>query len=70
MKNFLSIILVVIRIYISYKFIGGLIMNMVNPKDFPLENLNWLLYYLIFDIWLQLVVPNSIKENTTEVVEQ
>jgi hypothetical protein len=70
MKKFMSIILIVIRIYISYKFVGGLIMNMINPKDFPLENLNWLLYYLVFDIWIQLVISNSIQENTTEVSEQ
>lgn len=70
MKKFLSIILIAIRIYISYKFVGGLIMNMINPKDYPLDNLNWLLYYLVFDIWIQLVVPNSISENTTVDVEQ
>lgn len=70
MKKFLSIILIAIRIYISYKFVGGLIMNMVNPKDFPLDNLNWLLYYLVFDIWIQLVIPNTVSDNTTEDVEQ
>ena len=70
MKKFMSIILIVIRIYISYKFVGGLIMNMINPKDFPIENLNWLLYYLVFDIWIQLVISNSIQETTTEVSEQ
>jgi hypothetical protein len=70
MKKFLSIILIAIRIYISYKFVGGLIMNMINTKDYPLDNLNWLLYYLVFDIWIQLVVPNSISENTTVDVEQ
>ena len=58
----MSIILIVIRIYICYKFVGGLIMNMVNPKDFPIENLNWLLYYLVFDIWIQIVVPTPSEE--------
>jgi hypothetical protein len=29
-----------------------------------------LLYYLVFDIWIQLVIPNTISENTTEDVEQ
>ena len=62
MKKFMSIILIVIRIYICYKFVGGLIMNMVNPKDFPLENLNWLLYYLVFDIWIQIVIPTPSEE--------
>lgn len=58
----MSIILIVIRIYICYKFVGGLIMNMVNPKDFPIENLNWLLYYLVFDIWIQIVIPTPSEE--------
>lgn len=70
MKNFLSLILIGIRIYICFKFISGLILNTVNPNDYPLDNLNWLLYYLVFDIWIQLVVPDAISEKTTEDAEQ
>lgn len=70
MKNFLSLILIGIRIYICFKFVGGLILNTINPNDFPLDNLNWLLYYLVFDIWVQLIIPNTISEKTTEDVEQ
>jgi hypothetical protein len=70
MKKFLSVFLIGIRIYICFKFVGGLIMNTVNPNEYPLQNLDWLLYYLVFDIWIQLVIPNTISENTTEDVEQ
>lgn len=70
MKNFLSLILIGIRIYICFKFVGGLILNTINPNDFPLDNLNWLLYYLVFDIWVQLIIPNTISEKTIEDVEQ
>jgi hypothetical protein len=70
MKNFMSIILIIIRIYICFKFVGGLIMNSINPIEYPLQNLDWLLYYLVFDIWIQLVIPNSISNETTEVSEQ
>ena len=62
MKNFLSIILIGIRIYISYKFVGGLIMNSINPSEYPLQNLDWLLYYLVFDIWIQLVITTPLQE--------
>lgn len=70
MKNFLSLILIGIRIYICFKFVGGLILNTINHNDYPLDNLNWLLYYLVFDIWIQLVIPNAISEKTIEDVEQ
>ena len=70
MKNFMSIILIIIRIYICFKFVGGLIMNSMNHIEYPLQNLDWLLYYLVFDIWIQLVIPNSISNETTEVSEQ
>jgi len=69
MKNFLTLILIGIRIYICFKFVGGLILNSVNPNEYPLQNLNWLLYYLVFDIWVQLVIPNSVSNETTEVSE-
>jgi hypothetical protein len=62
MKNFLSIILIGIRIYICFKFVGGLIMNSINPNEYPLQNLDWLLYYLVFDIWIQLVIPIPSQE--------
>jgi hypothetical protein len=45
-------------------------MNSINPIEYPLQNLDWLLYYLVFDIWIQLVIPNSISNETTEVSEQ
>jgi hypothetical protein len=62
MKNFLSIILIGIRIYICFKFVGGLIMNSINSNEYPLQNLDWLLYYLVFDIWIQLVIPTPSQE--------
>ena len=62
MKNFLSIILIGIRIYICSKFVGGLIMNSINSNEYPLQNLDWLLYYLVFDIWIQLVIPTPSQE--------
>lgn len=63
MKNFLSLILIGVRIYICFKFVSGLILNSINPTEYPLQNLDWLLYYLVFDIWLQLVIPNQTTEN-------
>lgn len=56
------IFLVVIRLYIFYRVVGGLIMNSINPQQNPLDNITWWIYYLIFDIWLQQIIPNNITE--------
>jgi hypothetical protein len=62
MKKFLMIFLVVIRLYVCYRVVGGLIMNSINPQQHPLDNITWWIYYLIFDIWLQQIIPNNVTE--------
>ena len=62
------IFLVGIRIYVCYKVIGGLIMNSVNPEQYPLDNIMWWIYYMIFDTWLQQIIPNSINEDSDESI--
>jgi hypothetical protein len=37
-------------------------MNSINSNEYPLQNLDWLLYYLVFDIWIQLVIPTPSQE--------
>ena len=69
MKKFLMIFLVVIRIYVCYKVISGLIMNSVNPQQYPLDNIMWWIYYMIFDTWLQQIIPNSITEDSDESIK-
>ena len=66
MKKFLMVFLILVRLYICYKVIGGLIMNSINPTQYPLENITWWVYYLIFDIWLQQIIPNNITESNDE----
>ncbi len=61
------IFLVVVRLYICYKVVGGLIMNSINPQLYPLDNLNWWIYYLIFDTWLQQIIPNSVIESNNQI---
>jgi hypothetical protein len=66
MKKFLMIFLVVIRLYVCYRVVGGLIMNSINPQQNPLDNITWWIYYLIFDIWLQQIIPNNVSESNDE----
>jgi hypothetical protein len=66
MKKFLMIFLIVIRLYVCYRVVGGLIMNSINPQQNPLDNITWWIYYLIFDIWLQQIIPNNVSESNDE----
>ena len=60
------VFLVVIRLYVCYRVVGGLIMNSINPQQNPLDNITWWIYYLIFDIWLQQIIPNNVTDPNDE----
>lgn len=59
----LALILLVSRIYIIYKLISLLYLTQQNPIEYPMEKLNWWSCLLIFDIWLQNVLPSMDKED-------
>ena len=64
MGKFLGFILLVTRIYIVCKIAYLLFMTQQNPQEFPMEKLTWWIYFLVFDIWLQFVLPPT--EGPTE----
>ena len=59
----LALILLVSRIYIIYKLISLLYLTQQNLIEYPMEKLNWWSCLLIFDIWLQNVLPPMDKED-------
>jgi hypothetical protein len=59
----LALILLVSRIYIIYKLISLLYLTQQNPIEYPMEKLNWWSCLLIFDIWIQSVLPSMDKED-------
>jgi hypothetical protein len=59
----LALILLVSRIYIIYKLISLLYLTQQNPIEYPMDKLNWWSCLLIFDIWLQNVLPPMDKED-------
>lgn len=59
----LALILLVSRIYIIYKLISLLYLTQQNPIEYPMEKLNWWSCLLIFDIWIQSVLPSIDKED-------
>lgn len=68
MEKFLKVlgfVLLVSRVYIIYKLVILLYLTQSNPVEYPIDKLTWWGYLLIFDIWLQLVLPpiDKNKEN-------
>jgi hypothetical protein len=61
--NFLDLILLVSRIYIIYKLITLLYWTQQNPIEYPMDKLTWWSCLLIFDIWLQNVLPSMDSED-------
>jgi hypothetical protein len=58
----LGFVLLITRFYIIYKLVTLLYLTHSNPVEYPMDNLTWWGYLLIFDIWLQSVLP-SINED-------
>ena len=56
-SKILWLILLVSRIYIIYKLVILLYLTQLNPVEYPMDKLTWWGYLLLFDIWLQLVLP-------------
>jgi hypothetical protein len=61
--KFLALILLVSRIYIIYKLISLLYWTQQNPIEYPMDKLTWWSCLLIFDIWLQNVLPSMDSED-------
>ena len=60
MEKFLKVlgfVLLVSRVYIIYKLVILLYLTQSNPVEYPMDKLTWWGYLLIFDIWLQFVLP-------------
>lgn len=54
MKKLLIFTLVAIRIFVMIKVSYLLFKSTTDEENFPVENLTWWIYYLIFDIWIVL----------------
>ena len=59
MRDFFKLILVLIKIYIFCKIIYLLYMTNHYPSEYPIESLTWWIYFLVFDIWLELNLPQT-----------
>lgn len=68
MKNFLIILLSIVRIYIFCKIIYSLYLTSQDPVSYPIETLTWWIYFLIFDIWINSILPNNENKNSEDGV--
>ena len=64
MSKLFGILLLIGRIYIICKITFLLFMTQLNPMEYPMEKLTWWIYFLVFDIWLQIMLPPT--EDLTE----
>ena len=64
MKKILIFLVIVARIWIAIKICLLLYFTNLNPDRYPLSELTWWIYFLVFDIWLQQILPeNTEKDN-------
>jgi len=59
MKKFLIFLTIVVRIYIATNILVLLYLTNLNSDRHPISDLTWWIYFLVFDIWLQLILPKS-----------
>jgi hypothetical protein len=52
---------ILVRIFIFSKVLFLLFMTSSYPELYPISTLTWWIYFLIFDIWLEVVLPTSKK---------
>jgi hypothetical protein len=63
MLSFYRFFYVIIRIYIFAKISFLLFMTSLYPESYPISVLTWWIYFLIFDIWLEIILPNKNDSN-------
>ena len=52
MSNLLVSILGIIKIIIVIKIASLLFLTQLYPKEYPMSELTWWIYFLVFDTWL------------------
>jgi len=55
----------IIRIYVFAKVFYLMYMTNLYPETYPISILTWWIYFLIFDIWIDTILPN--KETNIDI---
>ncbi len=59
MFQFLRFFYVFVRIYVFAKIFYLLYVTSAYPESYPISLLTWWIYFLIFDIWLEVMLPSK-----------
>ena len=70
LHSFYSLFYILVRIYIFAKIFYLLFMTSVYPESYPITVLTWWIYFLIFDIWLEVILPASKKYHSDKEKEE
>ena len=65
MKNIISFLLVIVKIYCTYKIFSWLYLQHYDKVNHPITEIQHLLVFMFFDIWL-MVTANQIKNEMDE----
>ena len=63
MKETFKVITSLLKFIIMIKIIYLFTMNGLYPDEFPLSNLTWWIYFLVFDIWVMTTINSSTKND-------
>ena len=59
MLPFYVLFYILIRIYVFAKVFFLMWVTYYYPETYPISTLTWWIYFLIFDIWLSHMLPNT-----------
>jgi len=63
MITFYRVFYSLVRIYIFAKIFYLLFMTSQYPESYPISVLTWWIYFLVFDIWLEIMLPTKKDEH-------
>lgn len=63
MENFIKFITSLIKFLIIIKMGYLFTMNYLYPEEYPLSDMTWWVYFLVFDIWVMTTINSSTKND-------
>lgn len=67
MKEVLKVVTSLLKFIIMIKIIYLFTMNWLYPEEFPLSDLTWWVYFLVFDIWVTLTLTSTKDEDDEQL---
>lgn len=67
MREVLKVVTSLLKFIIMIKIIYLFTMNWLYPEEFPLSDLTWWVYFLVFDIWVTLTLTSTKDEDDEQL---